>query len=57
MAHVIDKDDCVNCGACEPECPVEAISEADGYRVIDPDLCTDCGACVDACPADCISQA
>ena len=56
MAHVIEKSDCVNCGACEPECPVEAISEKDGARIIDPDLCTDCGACVDACPADCITQ-
>ncbi|HPL17835.1 MAG TPA: 4Fe-4S binding protein, partial [Spirochaetota bacterium] len=26
MAHVIS-DECTNCGACEPECPVEAISE------------------------------
>ncbi len=57
MAHVIDGDECVNCGACEPECPVEAISEKGGVRVIDPDTCTDCGSCVDACPADCISQA
>ena len=22
---VIDPDDCIDCGACEPECPVEAI--------------------------------
>ena len=56
MAHIIDKSECVNCGACEPECPVEAISEKDDARFIDADLCTDCGACVDACPADCISQ-
>lgn len=23
----IDPDECIDCGACEPECPVEAISE------------------------------
>ena len=28
MAYVIN-DDCVNCGACEPECPVEAICSED----------------------------
>ncbi len=55
MAHTIDKDECTNCGSCEPECPVDAISEKNNVRVIDPDKCTDCGACVDACPVDCIS--
>jgi ferredoxin len=23
----IDPDECIDCGACEPECPVEAIFE------------------------------
>ena len=27
--------DCINCGACEPECPNEAISEGDEIYVID----------------------
>lgn len=53
MAHKIT-DDCISCGACESECPVEAISEGDGKYVIDADTCTDCGACVDVCPADAI---
>ena len=26
---VIDPDECIDCGACEPECPVEAITPAD----------------------------
>jgi NAD-dependent dihydropyrimidine dehydrogenase PreA subunit len=25
----IDPDACIDCGACEPECPVDAIFEAD----------------------------
>ena len=25
----IDTDDCIDCGACEPECPVEAIFDED----------------------------
>jgi ferredoxin len=53
MPHVIT-DECTNCGACEPVCPVEAISEQGDKRVIDPDLCTDCGACVDECPVEAI---
>ncbi len=55
MPHVIS-DECVACGACIPECPVEAIAEGEPY-VIDPDLCTDCAACVDVCPTEAISQA
>ena len=54
MAHVIS-DECTNCGACESECPVEAISEQGDKRVIDAEKCTDCGACVDACPVEAIS--
>ncbi len=56
MAHVIS-DECTNCGACEPECPVEAISEKEDKRVIDADLCTDCGACAAVCPVEAISPA
>lgn len=55
MAYKINKETCVNCGACEPECPVEAISEVDGARFIDADKCIDCGNCASVCPADAIS--
>lgn len=47
---------CISCGACESECPVEAISEGDGKYVIDADLCIDCGACADTCPSEAIEQ-
>ncbi len=50
MAYKIIPDVCIDCGACEPECPVSAISEGDGFMVIDPELCTECGACADVCP-------
>ena len=55
MAHVINADECINCGVCEDECPVSCISEADGARTIAADDCVDCGACVNVCPVDCIS--
>jgi len=55
MAYVIT-DACIACGACESECPVEAISEGDSKYVIDADACIDCGSCVDTCPNEAIEQ-
>ena len=49
MAYKIS-DECIACGACAAECPVEAISEGDDKYVIDEDLCVECGACASACP-------
>src|SRR4029450_10965444 len=52
-------EECINCGACEPECPNEAISEGDDIYVIDPNLCTECvgfhdhEACQAVCPVEC----
>jgi hypothetical protein len=51
--------DCINCGACEPECPNNAITQGDPVFVIDPQLCTECvgfhdyEACAAVCPVDC----
>ena len=55
MAYTINEE-CINCGACEPVCPVEAISEKDDKRVIDPEKCTSCGACKDECPVEAIKE-
>lgn len=54
MAYKIISDKCTNCGACESECPSEAIVEKGDKRVILEDACISCGACVDACPVDAI---
>ena len=57
MATMITGD-CINCGACEPECPNNAISQGDPVFVIDPILCTECvgfhdyEACAAVCPVD-----
>lgn len=56
MTHVIS-DACIMCAACEPTCPVEAISAGDTQYCIDPDTCIDCGACAGVCPVNAISQA
>lgn len=59
MAYLINED-CINCGACEPEWPNEAISEGDPVYTINPDLCTECVGyhdepqCISVCPVDCI---
>jgi NAD-dependent dihydropyrimidine dehydrogenase PreA subunit len=45
-------DECIMCGSCESECPVNAISEGDDTYKIDPATCTDCGSCADVCPVD-----
>ena len=52
-------EECINCGACEPECPNEAISEGEDIYIIDANLCTECvgfhdhEACQAVCPVEC----
>ena len=52
-------EECINCGACEPECPSEAISMGDEIYVIDADKCVEClghydtPQCQSVCPVDC----
>jgi len=57
MTMKILVEECIVCGACEPECPNEAISHTDSY-LVDALKCTECvGAydtpcCVEVCPID-----
>jgi ferredoxin len=57
MAYKITED-CISCGACEAECPNQAISEGDSIYKIDPAKCTECvGAhdsskCAEVCPVE-----
>jgi hypothetical protein len=57
MATMITAE-CINCGACEPECPNNAIHQGDPVYVIEPLLCTECvgfhdyEACAAVCPVD-----
>ena len=55
-------DDCISCGACESECPKQAISEGADHQEIDPAKCNECEgkpeqACKAVCPSDCIIKA
>jgi ferredoxin len=62
MPHKINEE-CTYCAACEPECPVNAISAGSQIYVIDKNLCVDCKghhdepACVAVCPVECIVKA
>ena len=47
-------DDCIQCGACEAECPEGAISMVGDTYVIDAAKCQDCGNCMDVCPNEAI---
>jgi len=57
MAKTITTE-CINCGACEPDCPNEAISQGDPVYVIDWEKCTECVGhydnpkCLEVCPVD-----
>lgn len=63
MAMMIT-DECIDCGACLPVCPNDAVNEgvATGVPVywIDVDRCTECVGfhdepqCREVCPLDCI---
>jgi ferredoxin len=52
-------EECINCGACEPECPNQAISASDEIYIIEPEKCTECvghhdsSQCAAVCPVDC----
>ena len=48
--------ECICCGACRSECPVEIISEGAEVYKIDAGLCTSCGACVAICPVGAIRE-
>ncbi|MBI2868897.1 MAG: YfhL family 4Fe-4S dicluster ferredoxin [Chloroflexi bacterium] len=57
MAYKITEE-CISCGACEPECQNIAITEGDTVYIIDPDKCTECVGnfespkCAEVCPVD-----
>jgi len=50
--------ECINCSACEMDCPVRAISPTASQYVIDPQVCVECEGyfdeprCKHVCPVN-----
>ena len=51
MAYKINEN-CISCGACAANCPVDCITEADGKYEINEEMCISCGSCAGVCPVD-----
>lgn len=48
--------ECVACGCCVKECPIDAVSIHKGiYAIADDQKCVGCGKCEKSCPASVIS--
>lgn len=60
MSYMITAE-CINCSACEYECPVRAISRGPNQYVIDREVCVECDGyfavprCKHACPVNACS--
>lgn len=49
-------DECIGCGLCQSECPVEAISMGPEHREIDQSKCIHGGTCFEGCPVEAIEE-
>jgi len=55
VAYCISSD-CISCGTCQSECPVEAINQGSEIYEIDAEKCIDCGSCAEVCPVSAIAK-
>jgi len=50
----IKQEDCVGCGICVAECPVDAISIEEEKSEINMEICIRCGICHNVCPVNAV---
>jgi len=55
MPRIISEE-CLSCGSCEGQCPVNAISMGKDHFEVNEAECIDCGACEAACPVSAIKE-
>ena len=55
MSRVISNE-CISCGCCAKECPVNAVVDSGVQYEIEASECIDCGVCDDICPTQAISE-
>ncbi|RZO87705.1 MAG: 4Fe-4S dicluster domain-containing protein [Kiritimatiellaceae bacterium] len=54
MKSFFIEETCISCGACEPQCPEQAISQGDDQYIINAAHCTSCSLCLGHCPVEAI---
>lgn len=47
-----DEKECIGCGQCAEDCPLEIIAVEDNVPIPDEDVCIGCGVCLLHCPTD-----
>ncbi len=52
----IDKNDCIGCGTCIEECPVDTIYMSNNEAEINMENCICCGICHDVCPEEAVKH-
>ena len=52
----IEKNECVGCGECVAQCPVNTIFTVDEKAEINMSNCIRCGVCHDVCPEDAVKH-
>lgn len=54
---IVDKDKCVDCGACVSLCPTEALNMDENFQLeFMEEKCIGCNLCIDSCPRFAIEE-
>lgn len=48
----VEAEACLDCEACRPRCPMDALGTVDGKTAVDHGRCIGCGACIGVCPSE-----